>query len=167
MRIVVLAAILVVSTSTLARAQTTSPEATLLAYSSLSSTVTLPTTSVGVGIYFTVNAASKGAAGDVQVAEAADAFLRQNGLQLIEDLAVGTGPALTDLASAAFVSRDDLQLFGATLRRHRLELLEKASLAKLTPTRALDFMRRVGALVLADPRLARSYAAFQRANGAS
>ena len=79
----------------------------------------------------------------------ARAWLQANELQLKQDLALGAGPALEDLASIAGVPPRDRGHFGQLMRRHRA--LFRAP--HQTPQQAAQVMAKVGELVMADPQL--------------
>jgi hypothetical protein len=95
-----------------------------------------------------------------EVGRAAQVYLRSRTHQLREDLALGAGPSVEDLAAAARIRRENLGTFGRILRTHRHELLAMADERTLTPERALAWMERVGQLASADPRLAEDRRAF-------
>jgi len=86
-------------------------------------------------------------------ARATAMYLSAQTHQLEQDLALGAGPVLDDLAAAAGVPAGDRPRFGKLLRAHRGELLELAERRLLTPERALRFLNRVGELTWADPVL--------------
>lgn len=81
----------------------------------------------------------------------ARAWLLANELQLKQDLALGAGPALDDLAGIAGIAPAHRAHFGRVLQQHRSSFSFDA---QLTPGRASLLMSRVGELVLADPILA-------------
>ncbi len=87
-------------------------------------------------------------------------YLAANQLQMRQDLAVGAGPFVKDLAAAAEIRADSLDRFGAVLRANRAELLALGTTDGLTSDRALEFLARVGALVKADAELNESYLSF-------
>lgn len=110
---------------------------------------------LGVAIYATVRIVQQ------QQAQTALRFLRANGDQLKQDLALGAGPALQDLASAAEIRTDHAERFYALLRSHRRELLELSDPDHLTAERALTFLNRIGQLADADDVLKDDAAAFR------
>ncbi|MFL5318285.1 MAG: DUF3015 family protein [Myxococcaceae bacterium] len=101
---------------------------------------------IGVAIYATVRVVQQQAA----QGKTAMRYLRSNGDQLKQDLAIGEGPALDDLAAAAEVRTEHSARFNSLLRAHRRELLELADPEKLTAERALTFLSRIGELAAAD-----------------
>jgi hypothetical protein len=94
------------------------------------------------------------------VGEAAQTYLRGRVHQLREDLALGAGPSIEDLASLAHIRREHLGIFGRLLRAHRQELLALADTRALTPERALAWLRRVGEIARTDARLEEDRRAF-------
>lgn len=108
----------------------------------------------------TLPAAIPPAAAPAEVGKAAQVYLRARAHQLREDLALGAGPTLEDLAAAARIRRENLDTFGRLLRGHRAELLALADARTLTPERALEWLQRVGELARADPRLEEDHQAF-------
>jgi hypothetical protein len=95
-----------------------------------------------------------------EVSRAAQMYLRSRTHQLREDLALGAGPTIEELASLARIRRENLGVFGRLLRTHRQELLVLADARALTPERAVEWMRRVGELASTDPRLEEDRRAF-------
>lgn len=100
-----------------------------------------------------------------EVGRAAQVYLRSRTHQLREDLALGAGPTVEDLASAASIRRENLGTFGRLLRANRQELLAMADTRTLTPDRALAWLARVGELARTDPRLDEDRRAFLAAHG--
>lgn len=80
----------------------------------------------------------------------ARAWLLANEVQLKQDLALGAGPALDDLAGVAGIAPGRRAHFGRVLQRHRRRLLVSHD---VTAEQAAEVMSRVGDLVLADPLL--------------
>ncbi|QSQ28539.1 hypothetical protein JY651_45410 [Pyxidicoccus parkwayensis] len=95
-----------------------------------------------------------------ELGRTAQVYLRSREHQLREDLALGAGPTVEDLAAAAHIRRENLGTFGRVLRAHRQELLALADASTLTPTKALAWLERVGALAGTDPRLDADRQAF-------
>ncbi len=91
--------------------------------------------------------------GATRAARIAYEYLRLRLHQLREDVARGAGPMVDGLAGVVNVRREHVPHFGRVLRSHQGELLALADSRTLTPPRALELMRRVGALVLEDPLL--------------
>ncbi len=80
----------------------------------------------------------------------ARAWLQANELQLKQDLALGAGPTLEDLAGIAQIAPQRRAHFYRVLQRHHRELVPPS---ELTLVEAAEVMSRVGELVLADPVL--------------
>jgi len=85
--------------------------------------------------------------------EPAHAFLGADPIGLQQDLARGAGPAVDDLAWALGLSSRNLPRFGALLRAHWPDLVERAQAAWSDPTAAQRFLRHVAELAAADPVL--------------
>ncbi|WP_241757908.1 hypothetical protein [Myxococcus landrumensis] len=100
-----------------------------------------------------------------EVGRAAQVYLRSRTHQLREDLALGAGPTVEDLAAAANIRRENLGTFGRLLRANRGELLAMADTRTLTPERALAWLERVGELARTDPKLDEDRLAFLAAQG--
>lgn len=125
------------------------------------STATGTSAALGYALWkATLPAAIPPAAAPAEVGKAAQVYLRARGHQLREDLALGAGPTLEDLAAAARIRRENLDTFGRLLRGHRSELLAMADARTLTPERALEWLQRVGELARTDPRLEEDHQAF-------
>ena len=77
-------------------------------------------------------------------------WLLANEVQLKQDLALGAGPALDDLAGLARIAPERRAHFGKVLQKNRKLLLLPH---EVTPEQAAQLMSRVGELVLADPIL--------------
>lgn len=80
----------------------------------------------------------------------ARAWLKANALQLKQDLALGAGPALEDLAGLSGIAAPHRLHFFRLLQRHRRAILPPD---EFTPREAARLLSRVGELVLADPVL--------------
>ncbi len=171
-RISIIAVVASIAVPTLAGAQDAAPsEGSLSAAGSLTSLTTVSVigvglTAIGAAVYGSYTTTTKK---DEKAAEgpakAAAAYLRAQELQLKQDLAAGAGPTIDDLAAMAHIRRDHLPRFGQLLRANRAELLSLAEPAKLTPDRALAFLRRVGDLTRADEILAVNAESFLARHG--
>lgn len=93
---------------------------------------------------------SKRAAPTLDAMVLARSWLLANEVQLKQDLALGAGPALDDLAGVAGIAPARRAHFGRVLQRHRDRLVVSHD---VTPEQAAEVMSRVGDLVLADPIL--------------
>ncbi|WP_253816008.1 hypothetical protein [Myxococcus xanthus] len=129
----------------------------------VASSVTVAALVVGLGIIiwqaYAAGARRRGVS-PKEAGRAAQVYLRARTHQLREDLALGAGPTVEDLAAAARIRREHLGLFGRVLRANRKELLEMAEANTLTPDRALAWLERVGELARAEPRLEEDRRAF-------
>ncbi|MFP2911837.1 hypothetical protein ACLESD_43805 [Pyxidicoccus sp. 3LFB2] len=129
----------------------------------VASAVTVGALVVGLGVViWQASAAARRRRGvePKEMGRTAQVYLRSRTHQLREDLALGAGPTVEDLAAAANIRRENLGTFGRVLRSHRKELLAMADARTLTPERALAWMERVGELARADPRLDEDRRAF-------
>lgn len=113
------------------------------------STVGIGATAVGIGLLIWALQPAAAAA-----PAAAHAYLRANARQLREDLAVGAGPVIDDLAYAARIRPENLDRFGTLLRMHRAELLALADPEWLDEGRAAATLRRIGEIARTDDALA-------------
>ncbi|MCP3139835.1 hypothetical protein [Pyxidicoccus xibeiensis] len=93
-------------------------------------------------------------------------YLRLRLPQFREDVVLGAGPTVEELAGVVNLRREHVPLFGTLLREHRGELLRLADASTLTPERSLELMQRVGALVRGDPLLRRDLEDALVAHGA-
>ncbi|MCY1074735.1 hypothetical protein [Archangium lansingense] len=124
------------------------------------STVGATVGGLGLAFWMILKAPPVGPPPPANVGEAAQAYLRARTHQLREDLALGAGPSIEDLAAMARIRRENLRLFGRLLREHRGELLSLAEASTLTPERALGWLERVGQLARTEPRLEEDRRAF-------
>ena len=120
---------------------------------------------LGLAFWQILHAAPVGPPPPANVGQAAQAYLRARTHQLREDLALGAGPSIEDLAAMARIRRENLRVFGRVLREHRQELLTLANTSTLTPERALGWLERVGQLARAEPTLQEDRRAFLAAHG--
>ncbi len=129
----------------------------------VASSVTVAVLVVGLGVViwqaYAAEARRRGVAPG-EAGRAAQVYLRARTHQLREDLALGAGPTVEDLAAAARIRREHLGVFGRVLRANRKELLALAESSTLTPEHALAWLERVGELARADPRLDEDRRAF-------
>jgi hypothetical protein len=120
---------------------------------------------LGLAFWMIIKAPPVGPPPPANVGQAAQAYLRARTHQLREDLALGAGPSIEDLAAMARIRRENLRLFGRVLREHRGELLSLAESSSLTPEHALGWLARVGQLARTEPRLEEDRLAFLAAHG--
>lgn len=91
--------------------------------------------------------------------ETARRWLAANQLQLRQDLALGAGPALDDLAAAAGIRPEHTRRFRDVLRGHRAELLARLP-TEPSQESAREFLERVGELTWDEPVLQADARAF-------
>lgn len=84
---------------------------------------------------------------------AAMTYLRAQSDQLLEDLALGAGPTIDDLAGMARLRPENVARFGRLLRLHRAELVPLLAPDGLTPEGAERAFQRIGEISWADPAL--------------
>ncbi len=113
------------------------------------------------GIGRVVYSSRLGGTGEPPTAEGSVAqarvWLEANRLQLAEDLALGTGPAIQDLATVANIAPEHRPAFARALQRHRADVLPGAA---PTVADAARIMSAVGTMVLDDPALSADGEAF-------
>ncbi|MBI3183547.1 MAG: DUF3015 family protein [Myxococcales bacterium] len=137
-----------------ASAQTTTEAAgSWLILSSSSSTTTAGVAATGFAVYYLV-IKKDGGEQKARAEKAAEVYLRHNSLQLAQDINLGSGPAISELASAFNVAPAHRKDFARVVRENRKELLELARVDALTPSRAGDFVRTVADRMAAHPALA-------------
>ena len=83
----------------------------------------------------------------------ARSWLLANQLQLSQDLALGAGPTIDDLAGITGIAPEHRERFGRVLQKNRRAL---AFSHDVTPQEAAQVMARLGDLVVADPVLVTS-----------
>jgi hypothetical protein len=88
---------------------------------------------------------------------AAELYLKQNSLELAEDLATGEGQVIDDLAAGLAIPANHRGALSKLLRAHRAELLELARPDKLTEARSVAFLQLYVDLVSHDPVLSSDY----------
>ena len=129
------------------------------------STVGATVGGLGMAFWMILKAPPVGPPPPAAVGQAAQAYLRARTHQLREDLALGAGPSIEDLAAMARIRRENLRLLGRVLRENRGELLSLAETSALTPERALAWLERVGQLARTESRLEEDRLAFLAAHG--
>lgn len=90
----------------------------------------------------------------VEAEEAAAMYLRDSSLQLAQDLSLGHGPVLDQLAGALQVPVTHRPTMRRLLREHRRELIELTRRELMTRPRAVQFATRFLEIVRADADLA-------------
>ena len=81
-------------------------------------------------------------------------YLRDNHLQLVQDLGKGEGPVLTELANAAGIQEQNRDRFGQAMQAHAAELIELSAPERLDGHRTLQFVERYLEITGADMVLA-------------
>lgn len=108
--------------------------------------VSTTTTTLGAGVAVVVwlLVKKKPAEGEAtgETTKAAYLYLRDNHLQLTQDLAVGQGPVLDELASAANVSVANKAAFAKAMQANAAELIALTSPESLDEQRAVRFIER-------------------------
>ncbi len=84
-----------------------------------------------------------------------EAYIRQNALALQQDLTLGGGQAVDDLAAAFRIDERNLERFGRMLRHRRDELLPLTDIERLDERRADRFFGLIANGMQQDPRLRR------------
>ncbi len=133
----------------------------------LAGSALLVTVAVGVGLtlFFVIRARRNAAAQptEEQAKQAAE-WLDANLPQLKQDLALGAGPSLDDLAQAAEIPPAHRERFAALLQRHRAEILEPLD-GPLGPQLAVRVLSRIGQLATEDALLLADALAFLERHG--
>ena len=94
-------------------------------------------------------------------ARQAQAWLNANLKQLKQDLALGAGPTVRDLASAAEIRPEHLGRFGKLLQTHRADILGPATEGtRVTLDQATRMLMTIGELTRNDEVLQEDAAAF-------
>lgn len=143
---------------------TADPSCTGTANAAVSTTTVLTTViavlAVGGIVWGIISTVQNSRRNEVNAQRAAELFLRENSLQLAQDMAAGSGPVLTDMASGMEVSKGHLAVFNRVMREHRRYLMSLADKSKLTPVRAAAFFREMAALIQGNPELAPDFGRF-------
>jgi len=114
----------------------------------LTTTTLGATTLLGGGIALTIVLASNG--GD---SSSKKEFIRQNAHALQQDLTVGGGESVRDLAAAFQVEKQDYDTFAEMLRERRNELVPLTRVDELDSERADAFFRKVARGMQTRPEL--------------
>lgn len=128
----------------------------------LAGSALLTTAGIGLGltIYFIKRKVSPEPGAPEIDAKEAQAWLNANLKQLKQDLALGAGPTVRDLASAAQIRTENLGRFGRMLQANRAELLAPTASGRVSLEQAAQVMGRIGELTRADEVLKEDAAAF-------
>lgn len=128
----------------------------------LAGSALLTTAGIGLGltIYFIKHKVDPSPSPPELDAKEAQAWLNANLKQLKQDLALGAGPTVRDLASAAQIRTENLGRFGRMLQANRAALLAPTASGRVSLEQAADVMGRIGDLTRADEVLKEDAAAF-------
>lgn len=95
-----------------------------------------------------------------EAVKAAELFLKQNSVQIAQDLSTGNGPWVNDLARSMQIRNENTATFSKLLRSHRGELLALANPDTLTEERAVAFVQSLVDLMESDAGLRHDLHAF-------
>lgn len=125
----------------------------------LLTTTTGPTTTVAAGVAITVVLllSDDGSA-------SRESYLRQNAVALQQDMTVGAGGSIDDLAAAFQVSEENIPAFAAAIHAQRSELMPLTDIGQLDEKRADAFFEMVANTMNQTPALHQD---FQRVASAS
>lgn len=87
-------------------------------------------------------------------------YLRDNHLQFVQDLAVGEGPVLLELASAARIRDENRARFGQRMQAHAAELIALSAPEQLDGHRTVRFVERYLEIAGADGLLENAHLAI-------
>lgn len=115
----------------------------------LLTTTTGITTTVAGGVALTVLLLDSGDSASKET------YIRQNALALQQDITVGSGESIEDLAAAFRVSEEHLPAFASAIRSHREQLVPLTHVEKLDAKRAEQFFAIVARAMREKPALRR------------
>jgi hypothetical protein len=141
----------VMATANDAAAQTTSDEEAAGAALVLTTTIGGITTTIG-GIVLTVVLVSKD---DDDNKEAMKVYIENNGLAMQQDITMGAGGTVDDLAEAFGVPESEHTAFGRALRARQADLVDLTDAREINEERAGEFIEQVNAAILSNDELAR------------
>jgi hypothetical protein len=121
------------------------------------STTTTTTVGIGAAVFLLLGKDGKAEKADPEAVttKATLLYLRDNHLQLVQDLAQGQGPVIQELASAAGIQLENQARFGRCMQAHAHELIELSAPEALDGHRTLRFLQRYLEIAGADQVLAR------------
>lgn len=111
------------------------------------------TTTAGVVVLVIVLTNKDDEPDSAEAVKATQVFLRQNSVQLAQDLATGSGPVITELSRAMAMRPESVPAFSSLLRQNRAELVALSDADKMTGARAVAFVRKLVALMKSDAEL--------------
>lgn len=120
-------------------------------------TTTGPTTTVAAGVAITVVLMMGGGSASNE------AYIRQNAVALQQDMTIGAGESIDDLAAAFQVSEDNIPAFAAALHAKRAELLPLTDVGELDEARANAFFEIIANTMNQTPALHTDFQRIARA----
>lgn len=95
-----------------------------------------------------------------EAVRATELFLKQNSVQLAQDLSTGKGPLVSEMARAMHIRPENQATFSRLLRDHRGELMALANPDALNRAKALQFVQTLVNLMESDAGLRADLHAF-------
>src|SRR5690554_627240 len=124
----------------------------------LLTTTTGPTTTVAAGVAITVVLMMGGSSASNE------AYIRQNAVALQQDMTVGAGDSIEDLAAAFQVSEENIPAFAAALHAKRGELLPLTNVGELDQARADAFFEIIANTMNQTPALHQDFQRIAKAS---
>src|SRR5690554_2969604 len=125
----------------------------------LLTTTTGPTTTVAAGVAITVVLMM---GGDNSASN--EAYIRQNAVALQQDVTIGAGDSIDDLAAAFQVSEENIPAFAAALHAKRGELLPLTNVGELDAKRADAFFAIIANTMNQTPALHQDFQRIAKAS---
>src|SRR5690554_3973051 len=125
----------------------------------LLTTTTGPTTTVAAGVAITVVLMM---GGDNSASN--EAYIRQNAVALQQDVTIGAGDLIDDLAAAFQVSEENIPAFAAALHAKRGELLPLTNVGELDAKRADAFFAIIANTMNQTPALHQDFQRIAKAS---
>ena len=138
----------------------TPARASVLWYGDLLTTTTVGGAAAAVFLLLGKDGKAEKADPEAATTKATLLYLRDNHLQLVQDLAAGEGPVLTELASAARIKDENRARFGQQMQAHAAELIELSSPEQLDGERTIRFLERYLEIAGADGLLENDHLAM-------
>lgn len=113
----------------------------------LLSTTTGLTTTIAGGVALTVLLI------DRDGSASKEAYIRQNALALQQDMTIGAGHSIEDLAAVFRISKKNLPAFASAVHSHRDQLFALTHVEKLDEQRADKFFQIIATAMRQDPNL--------------
>lgn len=150
LRTLVISTLAITLTSSLAFAQddTTTSGDGGLGGSTSTSTTTTTAVAITVGPIVTTTMVAGGGKSSAKM----EAYLRNNATALQQDVRLGAGQTVADLAQIFQVSDQNQAAFGKIIRAHRAELASLAQVSKLNTTRTNAFVKTIFTAMQKDQR---------------